>query len=87
MRAAVVQFAFDHLRATAARSGAFPDNPSSFGVSRRLGYRRDGTETLARRGRPVEQFACSSRLRPSSAPHVAVAGEECRAMLGGISPG
>ncbi len=91
MRAAVVLFAFDHLGATAARSGAFPDNPASCGVSRRLGYRRDGTETLARRGRPVEQIRLlvtpSTAVRPEWTLAVTGYGEECRALLGGISPG
>jgi RimJ/RimL family protein N-acetyltransferase len=91
MRAAVVLFAFDHLGATAARSAAFPDNPSSYGVSRRLGYRRDGTETLARRGRPVEQIRLlvmpSTLVRPEWTLAVEGYGEECRALLGGISRG
>ena len=56
MRAAVVLFAFDHLgRAQVARSAANGgENPRSLGVSRRLGYRRDGTETVVRRGRRTE---------------------------------
>jgi RimJ/RimL family protein N-acetyltransferase len=48
IRAAVLQFAFDHLGADAARSGAFADNPASRAVSRKLGYREDGTNTLER---------------------------------------
>jgi hypothetical protein len=91
MRAAVVLFAFDHLGATAARSGAFPDNPSSYGVSRRLGYRRDGTETLARRGLRVEEIRLlvtpPTLVRPEWTLAVEGFGEECRALLGGISPG
>jgi RimJ/RimL family protein N-acetyltransferase len=51
MRAAVLTFAFDHLGAVRARSAAFTDNPASLRVSEKLGYRRDGTETIARRGR------------------------------------
>ena len=54
MRAAVLSFAFDHLGAVRARSAAFVDNPASLRVSEKLGYRRDGTETLARRGRATE---------------------------------
>ena len=50
MRAAVLMFAFDHLGATRARSAAFFDNPASLRVSEKLGYRPDGTETVARRG-------------------------------------
>ncbi|MEV0677149.1 GNAT family protein [Actinosynnema sp. NPDC050436] len=55
MRAAVLAFAFDHLGARAARSSAFDDNRASHGVSRRLGYRPDGTFTQVRRGVPATQ--------------------------------
>ena len=50
MRAAVLMFAFDALGATRARSAAFVDNPASLRVSDKLGYRPDGSETVARRG-------------------------------------
>jgi hypothetical protein len=50
MRAAVLAFAFDHLRARTARSSAFADNVRSHAVSRRLGYRVDGTELIVREG-------------------------------------
>jgi RimJ/RimL family protein N-acetyltransferase len=55
MRAAVLGLAFDHLGARTARSAAFTDNPASLAVSRRLGYRPDGTDTRVRRGEPAEQ--------------------------------
>ena len=57
MREAVLQFAFDHLKATRADSGAFLDNPRSQRVSEKLGYSRDGTAVLQRRPgeRAVEQ--------------------------------
>ncbi|MCC8247429.1 GNAT family N-acetyltransferase [Saccharothrix luteola] len=55
MRAAVLAFAFDHLGAVAARSSAFDDNLASHGVSRKLGYRPDGTFTQVRRGEPAQQ--------------------------------
>ncbi|MFE2751144.1 GNAT family N-acetyltransferase [Actinosynnema sp. NPDC059335] len=55
MRAAVVTFAFDHLGAVAARSSAFTDNLASQTVSRKLGYRPDGTFRQVRRGEPAEQ--------------------------------
>lgn len=57
MRSAVLQFAFDHLRAERADTGAFTDNPQSLAVSRKLGYRADGTEVIRRRPgeRAVEQ--------------------------------
>ncbi|MCY7344065.1 MAG: GNAT family N-acetyltransferase [Pseudonocardia sp.] len=53
MRRAVLQFAFDHLDAVRARSAAFAANIASHRVSERLGYRRDGTETVVRRGTPT----------------------------------
>lgn len=57
MREAVLQFAFDHLKAERADSGAFLDNPASLRVSQKLGYRPDGTAVLERRPgeRAVEQ--------------------------------
>lgn len=54
MRAAVLLFAFDHLGARLARSDAFPDNRASLRVSERLGYLRDGTTTVVRRGEPLQ---------------------------------
>jgi RimJ/RimL family protein N-acetyltransferase len=57
MREAVLQFAFDHLKAERADSGAFTDNSQSLRVSEKLGYRHDGTAVLQRRPgeRVVEQ--------------------------------
>lgn len=46
MRRAVLEFAFGDLDAREARSGAHVDNHASIGVSRRLGYRDDGTEIV-----------------------------------------
>lgn len=54
MRAAVLLFAFDHLGAARARSDAFADNHASHRVSAKLGYRRDGTRTVVRRGVATE---------------------------------
>jgi RimJ/RimL family protein N-acetyltransferase len=91
MRAAVLLFAFDHLGAQAARSSANTENPASLGVARRLDYRRDGTETLVRRGRRTEDVRLvvtpSTLLRPSWSLGVEGYTEECRALLGGISRG
>lgn len=50
MRAAVLRFAFEYLGARTARSDAWLDNLASSGVSRKLGYLPDGTETRSRRG-------------------------------------
>ena len=38
------------------RSAAFVDNPASMRVSEKLGYRRDGTEVVARRGEAAENL-------------------------------
>jgi RimJ/RimL family protein N-acetyltransferase len=59
MRAAVLHLAFEGLQAQWAVSAAFEDNAASLGVSRKLGYRDDGTEWHLVRGRP----ALTRRLR------------------------
>lgn len=59
MRAAVLDLAFEGLGAQWAVSAAFEDNAASLGVSRKLGYRDDGTEWDVVRGRP----ALTRRLR------------------------
>ena len=59
MRAAVLHLAFEGLGAEHAVSAAFEDNAASLGVSRKLGYRDDGIERDAVRGRP----ALTRRLR------------------------
>ncbi|GGM16367.1 GNAT family N-acetyltransferase [Nakamurella endophytica] len=48
MRNGVVQFAFDHLGATRAKSGAFTDNLASLRVSAKVGYVPDGTRVVLR---------------------------------------
>ena len=53
MRAAVLHLAFEGLKARRAVSAAFEDNAASLGVSRKLGYRDDGTEWHVVRGRPA----------------------------------
>ncbi len=86
MRAAVLMFAFDHLGASTAHSGAFVDNPRSRGVSDRLGYRPNGLEYVQRR--PGER-AVSQRLmvtpedfrRPDWTLRVAGL-DACRGLLG-----
>lgn len=49
MRQAVCAFAFDSLGAVAITSGAFADNPASHAVSRKVGYRPNGTTIEKRR--------------------------------------
>jgi RimJ/RimL family protein N-acetyltransferase len=50
MRQAVLAFAFDHLAAEVAVSGAFLDNPASSRVSEAIGYEPNGSDRLAPRG-------------------------------------
>ncbi|WP_460810559.1 GNAT family N-acetyltransferase [Microlunatus endophyticus] len=50
MRRAMCAFVFDELDATEITSGAFLDNQASLAVSRKVGYRPNGTEHLVRRG-------------------------------------
>jgi len=86
MRSAVLGFAFDHLGAEWATSGAFRDNPASAAVSRALGYREDGIDLLAPRGEPREivRFRMSAdEWHARERPHIEVAGlERCRDLFG-----
>jgi RimJ/RimL family protein N-acetyltransferase len=87
MRAAVLAFAFEHLGATCARSAAFVDNPASLTVSAKLGYRHDGSQRLARRGRCADQIRLVlspedfAEHRPGWRLDVTGA-DGCRALLG-----
>ena len=49
MRQAIGAFMFDHLGAVEVTSAAFVDNPASLAVSRKAGYRDNGTDRLKRR--------------------------------------
>jgi RimJ/RimL family protein N-acetyltransferase len=60
-RAGLLALAFDHLGAEAAVTEVFPDNHSSQGVSRKLGYEPDGISRDAR----GEEVVVSDRLRLS----------------------
>jgi RimJ/RimL family protein N-acetyltransferase len=55
MRAALAHLAFEGLGAETMRSAAKLDNAPSLGVSRRVGYRPDGLQTVAARGEAVVQ--------------------------------
>ncbi len=85
-RRGALSLAFDHLAALSALTLVFPDNHASQGVSRRLGYRPDGTTRDARDGEAL----VSDRLRLDAAtwsevrqPGYAVTGlDACRALLG-----
>lgn len=62
MRRAVCAFVFDELGATEVTSHAFADNPASIAVSRKVGYRDNGTKQVAREGKLTVEVAFS--LRP-----------------------
>jgi RimJ/RimL family protein N-acetyltransferase len=82
MRSAILQFAFESLGAVEALSGGFPDNESSLGVSRALGYEENGRRTVSRRGVPTEMIDLRldrSKWRETAHDNVDVQGfEECR---------
>lgn len=59
MRRAICTLAFDGLGATEVTSGAFLDNPASLAVSRKVGYRPNGTVRLQRR---KSELAINQRL-------------------------
>lgn len=64
MRHAVLLWAFDHLDATEATSGAYTWNVKSLGTSRSVGYEPNGTRRVVVEGRrQVEQHL---RLTPST---------------------
>jgi RimJ/RimL family protein N-acetyltransferase len=62
-RTGLLALAFDHLGASDATTEVFPDNHASQGVSRKLGYQRDG---ISRGARGTEALV-SDRLRLTSA--------------------
>ena len=67
MRQAVLLFAFDHLGATRATSGAAVWNDASNGVSRALGYVADGSDRVTTRPGTVDEMI---RLRLDRADFV-----------------
>jgi RimJ/RimL family protein N-acetyltransferase len=86
MRQAVLAFAFDHLGAQVATSGAFFDNPPSSRVSEALGYERDGVSRLAPRGiaRDLQRYRMTLEgWRSKPRPRVDVEGlDGCIDMFG-----
>ena len=69
MRVAVLAFAFDHLGAEVAESGALDWNEASLGVSRKLGYRDNGVKRVtARPGTSNARCCCGSSPTTSCGP-------------------
>jgi RimJ/RimL family protein N-acetyltransferase len=87
MRRAVLTFAFEHLGAAVANTGAFEDNAASLAVTRRIGYQPNGWTIAAPRGVPVrelrflltrEGFESSGARLPITVDGL----EPCRRLLG-----
>jgi RimJ/RimL family protein N-acetyltransferase len=86
MRSAVLGFAFDHLDAQQATSGAFSDNPASAAVSKSLGYDENGVDLVAPRGEArhlVRYRITRDQWYARERPRVEVGGlEHCWDMFG-----
>jgi RimJ/RimL family protein N-acetyltransferase len=54
VRRACLHLGFAGLEAAVATTGAYVDNLASLGVTRKLGYRSNGTSRIVRRGAPAE---------------------------------
>jgi len=85
MRQVMCVLLFDHLGFTEVTSGAFVDNPASLAVSRRVGYRVNGTERYERRGELAEMtmlaLSPADLVRPDVAVEVTGA-ERVRRLIG-----
>jgi RimJ/RimL family protein N-acetyltransferase len=88
MRVAVLAFAFDGLAALDAESGAFEDNPASLAVSRKLGYRPNGSAVHDREGQRAREqhlLLTAEDWRAMGRPRVTIEGmDACRELLGAI---
>lgn len=84
MRAAALDLAFHGLGATRARSTALVTNPGSIGVSRKLGYRANGSEPEHVRGEVVENLRFSLD-RATWLARAAETGAPARAQLDGLA--
>ncbi len=85
MRIAVLAFAFEHVNALSATSGAYIDNPASLRVSAKVGYREDGVNVVARRGERVveRRFRMDRADWPIRGSEVVVEGlDGCRDWFG-----
>ncbi len=90
MRRAALHLAFAGLGARAARSEAFADNVASLRVSEKLGYVRDGSATIVRRGQPATMVRLllprdAWEARSASWPLVVVEGLESSLPLFGLN--
>ena len=85
MRRVMCVLLFDHLGFTEVTSGGFVDNPASLAVSRKVGYRANGTERYERRGELVEMtmltLSPDDLVRPDVSVDV-VGAERVRRLIG-----
>ena len=85
MRQVMCVLLFDHLGFSQITSGAFADNPASLAVSRKVGYRVNGTERYERRGELAEMTMLVLRpddlVRPEAVVEVAGA-QRVRRLIG-----
>jgi len=85
MRQVMCVLLFDHLGFTEVTSGAFVDNPASLAVSRKVGYRVNGTERYERRGELAEMTMLALRSADLVRPDVPVevtGAERVRRLIG-----
>ena len=86
MRAAVLGFAFDGLRARVAETSALLDNAASNGVSRSLGYQENGFGSIAPQGiaRQTQNFRMTDEVwRSRPRPALTIEGlDACLDMFG-----
>ena len=78
MRQVMCVLLFDHLGFTEITSGAFVDNPASLAVSRKVGYRVNGTERYERRGELAEMTMLALRPERPGAARRPGRGRRCR---------
>ncbi len=86
MRAAALHFGFTGLGADYANSEAFVDNKQSLGVSRKLGYQKNGVRRVQRRNEVVEEVALRltrERWEAQPRPEVTIEGlDQCLPFFG-----
>ncbi|MEO5662738.1 MAG: GNAT family protein [Nocardioides sp.] len=85
MRQVMCVLLFDHLAFTEVTSGAFVDNPASLAVSRKVGYRVNGTERYERRGELAEMTMLALRpedLVPPDVPVEVSGADRVRRLIG-----
>ncbi|MBU4188644.1 MAG: GNAT family N-acetyltransferase [Actinobacteria bacterium] len=89
MRQAICAFAFDHLDAEEVTSAAYADNPASNAVSRKVGYRPNGTFRKTRREgewHPSQEWTLTAETFVRGEPIIATGVAEFRSFIGLDAP-